>query len=97
MDRESTITHLQIVHTWAEFARERDLQFFTPIHLKDIAEWTADALELLKEQEAVEPKSHPAKAWTRAKTLWFCGACGARISKRKTKFCQECGRKVMWE
>lgn len=52
--------------------------------------------ELLKEQEAVEPKSHPAKAWTRAKTLWFCGACGARISKRKTKFCQECGRSVKW-
>lgn len=54
----------------------------------------SDALELLKEQDAVEPKSHPAKAWTRAKTLWFCGACGARISKRKTKFCQECGRSV---
>ena len=50
-DRESVITHLQIIHTWAEFARERDLQFFTPKHLEDIAEWTDDALELLKEQE----------------------------------------------
>ena len=54
------------------------------------------AIEMLKEQEAVEPKPHPAKAWTRAKTLWFCGACGARISKRKTKYCQECGTAVKW-
>ena len=50
-DRESVITHLQIIHTWAEFARERDLQFFAPKHLEDIAEWTDDTLELLKEQE----------------------------------------------
>ena len=56
-----------------------------------------NAIELLKERDAVEPTSHPAKAWTRAKTLWFCGACGARISKRKTKYCQECGTVVKWE
>jgi len=53
MDRETVITHLQIIHTWAEFARERDLQFFTPKHLEDIAEWSADALELLKEQNGL--------------------------------------------
>lgn len=51
MDRETVITHLQIIHTWAEFARERDLQFFTAKHLKDIAQWADDALELLKEQK----------------------------------------------
>ena len=51
MDRETVITHLQIIHIWAEFARERDLQFFTAKHLEDIAQWTDDALELLKEQE----------------------------------------------
>lgn len=27
-DRENIITHLQIINTWASFARERDLQFF---------------------------------------------------------------------
>ena len=53
MDRESVITHLQIIHTWAEFARERDLQFFTPKHLENIAEWADDAIALLKEQEAI--------------------------------------------
>ena len=51
MDRETVITHLQIIHTWAEFARERDLQFFTAKHLEDIAKWSDDAIELLKEQK----------------------------------------------
>ena len=50
-DRESVITHLQIIRTWAEFARERDLQFFTAKHLEDIAKWSDDAIELLEEQE----------------------------------------------
>ena len=48
-DRETVITHLQIIHTWAEFARERDLQFFTAKHLEDIAQWSEDAIALLKE------------------------------------------------
>lgn len=50
-DRESVITHLQIIHTWAEFARERDLHFFTAKHLEDIAEWSDDAIVLLKERQ----------------------------------------------
>ena len=51
MDRETAITHLMIIHTWASFARERDLQFFTPKHLEDIAQWSDDAIAMLKEQE----------------------------------------------
>ena len=51
-DRETVITHLQIIHTWAAFARERDLQFFTAKHLEDIAQWSADAIALLKQQDA---------------------------------------------
>ena len=51
MDREKVITHLMIIHTWAEFAREHDLQFFTAKHLENIAQWSDDALALLKEQE----------------------------------------------
>ena len=51
MDSETVITHLQIIHTWAEFARERDLQFFTAKHLEDIAKWSDDAIALLKEQQ----------------------------------------------
>ena len=53
MDRETVITHLQIIHTWASFARERDLRFFTPKHLEDIAQWSDDAISLLKEQPEI--------------------------------------------
>ena len=49
-DKENVVTHLQIIHTWAEFARERDLQFFTAKHLENIAQWSDDAIALLKEQ-----------------------------------------------
>ena len=52
IDWENVITHLQIIHTWAEFARERDLQFFTAKHLEDIAKWSDDAIAMLKEQKA---------------------------------------------
>ena len=48
-DRKTVITDLQIIHTWAEFAIERDLQFFTKKHLENIAQWTDNALELVKE------------------------------------------------
>ena len=51
MDREIVKTHLQIIHTWSEFARERDLQFFTVKHLEDIAQWADDAIALLNEHE----------------------------------------------
>lgn len=64
-DREAVITHLQIIHTWAEFARERDLQFFTAKHLEDIAQWADDALKLLKEQDEAE----------------LCDRCGRRRLK----------------
>ena len=53
IDRENAITHLQIISTWASFARERDLQFFTAKHLEDIAQWADDAISLLKEQESL--------------------------------------------
>ena len=49
-DKELVITHLQIIHTWASYAHERNLQFFTRKHLEDIAKWSGDALALLKEQ-----------------------------------------------
>lgn len=48
-DMETVITHLQIIHTWAEFARERDLKFFTKKHLEDIAQWADDTIELLQD------------------------------------------------
>ena len=88
-DRESVITHLQIIHTWAEFARVRDLQFFTPKHLKDIAEWTDDTLELLKEQEAVEPSVSSVEQ--------RCGNCNKVIEMDGWKACPWCGKRIDWK
>ena len=52
MSREDVLTHLRIMHTWATFALEKKQNFFTSNHMKNIAQWTEDALALLKEQEA---------------------------------------------
>lgn len=87
LDRESVITHLQIIHTWAEFAREHDLQFFTAKHLEDIVQWTDDALELLKEQESVKP--------IRLENWWKCPSCSGNIVANMN-YCPGCGRKVKW-
>lgn len=54
MNRDEVISHLQIIHVWASFALEHDLNFFNEKHLKSIAEWTDDALELLKEQDGLK-------------------------------------------
>ena len=96
MDRETVITHLQIIHTWAEFAHERDLQFFTAKHLEDIAQWADDALALLKEQEAVVPvyttNSHPFHIGI----LYRCGNCHHSLIRDEDLFCRHCGKPIDW-
>lgn len=81
MDIETVTTHLQIIHTWAEFARERDLQFFTAKHLEDIAQWADDALNLLKEQEAAY---QGAEELLRQKTILFDDAI-KRLKEQETE------------
>jgi len=55
-----------------------------------------DAIALLKEQEAVEPKwfidaHHPAGAF-------WCGSCGERIVEKEFDFyCSKCGKRIKWE
>jgi hypothetical protein len=46
-------------------------------------------LQLLKEQEAVEPVSDPY-------VYWLCGACGKKIDYRH-KYCPWCGKQVKWK
>lgn len=102
MDRETVITHLQIIHTWAEFARERDLQFFTEKHLENIAQWADDAIGLLKEQrEKMEHLNNITleyeKEVFRLQTLLKeqevvrCKDCKHR------GYCSNCARKVKWK
>ena len=98
MNRETVITHLQIIHTWAEFARERDLQFFTAKHLEDIAQWSDDALALLKEQETAD---------TGNCRVFQCEKCGYGIDdifvaeeeqyQIVPRYCPNCGRRVKLE
>ena len=94
-DREKAITHLMIIHTWAEFARKRDLQFFTEKHLEDIAQWSDDAIELLKEQKAVEPKHYEATRYNGE--LYACSDCFHELETVKPRFCSFCGKPILWE
>jgi hypothetical protein len=95
MDKETVITHLQIIHTWAEFAYERDLQFFTPKHLKDIAEWTDDALKLLKEQETTFEKDGHHIRCTSCGNYWCDTDREGDLFPHN--YCPYCGRAVKWE
>ena len=69
-DMENVVTHLQIIHTWASFALENDLSFFTMAHMERLAEWTTDTLKLLKEQEHKDRMYHALEDdWKRLKEL----------------------------
>ena len=94
-DKENVITHLQIIHTWAEFARERDLQFFTPKHLEDIAQWSDDAIALLKEQEAQFVQNIGQQITFKS---GLCPNCGKMLNTTcNKKFCGDCGKAVKWD
>jgi len=62
-----------------------------------MGEWVADALELLKEQEAVEPEK---TAYQRVDHTiacrYRCGTCGMSIFP-SYKYCPFCGQAVKWE
>lgn len=62
-----------------------------PYHESDFcnSELAQDALELLK-QSPVEP-------FKKDDHHLYCGVCGLRLStKRRTRYCQGCGRAVDW-
>ncbi len=100
-DRDDVISHMQIMHTWAEFALEHGINFFEMEHIKRIAKWTEDALELLKEQEPSEwvEDSDPGQKYG---TTWACFKCGKSIHKpfiwnpydSNLRYCPFCGRRM---
>ena len=107
MDRETVISHLQIIHTWASFALERDLQFFTPKHLEDITQWVDDALKLLKEQKGLMlalEQSNAANKYLNAEVerlnellkeqevkMSVCDKCGLE-HPADDRYCPRCGK-----
>ena len=85
-DREKVISNLQGVY---EYLRHFE-------NTAKMGEWVADALALLKEQEAVEPRKkddgnpQPWTAW------WYvCGDCWQEIEYHD-RYCRWCGRSVKW-
>jgi hypothetical protein len=112
-DMESVITHLQIIHTWAEFARERDLQFFTLKHLEDIAQWSSDAIVMIEEQKQMYfTLEHDWRMCTKLlkeqeavkpiRKLAYTKQgwfCGNCDNRlnRNGKYCSFCGKPVLWE
>ena len=70
---------------------------------KCVEQLGTDVLELLKEQEAVEPTFKQDKDGI---FVWACGSCGAYMyhiydgidkAKEYAKFCRQCGKAVKWE
>lgn len=53
-----------------------------------------DALELLKEQEAVPVPVIQREVMNML--VWCCGSCGVPITNGD-KFCRMCGRRMKWE
>ena len=95
-DLEKVISHLQIIHTWASFALENDLSFFTMAHMERLAEWTTDTLKLLKEQGVKHGEW--ISIWREddpdTSTDARCSVCN-RVSKRPAgEYCKWCGAKM---
>lgn len=57
------------------------------------ADLMSDALDLLREQEAVKPK----REVNENGQILSCGNCGAWFAVQKQKFCHECGKAVKWD
>ena len=67
-----------------------------PLAVENMRILEADALALLKEQEAVEPV---AQSSVYDPDTWFfvCGSCKKSVIDRGDKFCRWCGQAVKWD
>ena len=64
-------------------------------HIRCVNDLHDDALAMLKEQEAIKPKSKTRHGSTTMVQHW-CGNCMVMLHG-KPKYCPNCGRKVKWE
>ena len=70
----------------------QDIINYVPLHkVESVLE---RSLKLLKEQEAVKPKSK-VRHGANAQIQHFCGNCNTMLHG-KPKFCSECGKGVLW-
>jgi hypothetical protein len=103
MNRDDVISHLKIMHTWASFALEHDKYFFNEKHMEDIAKWTLETIDLLKEQEPAAPGilQDFEGIWStcpRCKSkLWlFFGMTMEINPDHMPKYCPQCGKPIKW-
>ena len=93
-DREKVIKGLEEAETMLIQAVDRGGEMAVMGAFKCLNRVT-DALALLKEQEAVKPKSKTRHGSTTMVQHW-CGNCMVMLHG-KPKYCPNCGRKVKWE
>ena len=93
LDREKVIKGLELCEIGTgEKCFETDCPYYYKECTEDLKN---DILELLKEQEAVKPKSK-VRHGAYAQIQHFCGNCMTMLHG-KPKFCSECGKPVLWE
>lgn len=86
LDREKIIKAIEICYSGKHNCTECELFYEEDCNDKLMR----DALELLKEQEAVKPvKQIEQTEWT------VCGNCGKHIIS-KWQYCPYCGKKMWW-
>ena len=92
---EKIISNMQILHTWASFALEKDLYFFEEDHFMKIMEWTEEVIDALETSKPVRPEKggYMFRAWE-------CGRChevvGIVGDDQRDQYCRTCGNKVDW-
>lgn len=92
MDREKVIKGLEMCISPNECSPDDCPYYIRPNNESGLC-WDrlmTDALAMLKEKDAVEPKHNPLSP-----TDWFCGKCGMCIS-RFHDYCPSCGQEVKW-
>ena len=100
MDREKVIKGLECC---SAYAAKKCTNHDCPYWLSEgccIDEMLYDAHELLKEQEEKEKdiqEAMHAEIEGGGSTWWYvCGECHTVIAT-KSKYCRECGRRIIWE
>lgn len=102
VDREKVIQGLGRISEWL-FQQYRVVYDGDAPNYYDAYKTVDEAIELLKEQEAVAPVMVPHSRGIAYK----CGSCGTEIAvirdtvsadwqKNSVRFCQRCGRSVKW-
>lgn len=74
---EEVITHLMIMQTWALYAAEHNINFFTDAHMRDIVRWSDDACKILKAQSNYDElikKYDDLSGWAEGH-ITFCKDC----------------------